>query len=100
MKTMHWDASKDEAQGFFQLVGCEITKTQKVDNSLGGLENFYDTTVLDMTISSGLAEANGEKPTLIVDSAYHLVERASLHGWTNLRREPSTSHKNLKGQLS
>src|SRR6266566_3125779 len=34
MKTMHWDTSKDEAQGFFQLVGCEITKTQKVDNSL------------------------------------------------------------------
>ena len=99
MKTMHWDASKDEAQGFFQLVGCEITKTQKVDNSLGVLENFYDTTVLDMTISSGLAEVNGEKPTLIVDSAYQLVERASLHGLTNLILETSTNLKKLKGRF-
>src|SRR5207245_10633475 len=63
MKTMHWDTSKDEAQGFFQLVGCEITKTENVDNILGVLENFYDTNVLDMTIASGLAEANGEKQT-------------------------------------
>jgi len=99
MKTMHWDTSKDEAQGFFQLVGCEITKTQKVDNSLGVLENFYDTTVLDMTISSGLAEVNGEKPTLIVDSAYQLVERASLHGLTNLILETSTNLKKLKGRF-
>src|SRR6266705_1005825 len=99
MKTMHWDTSKDEAQGFFQLVGCEITKTQKVDNSLGVLENFYDTTVLDMTISSGLAEVNGEKPTLIVDSAYQLVERASLHGLTNLILETSASLKKLKGRF-
>ncbi|OLE90877.1 MAG: hypothetical protein AUF79_08035 [Crenarchaeota archaeon 13_1_20CM_2_51_8] len=99
MKTMHWDTAKDEAQGFFQLVGCEITKTQKVDNSLGVLENFYDTTVLDMTISSGLAEVNGEKPTLIVDSAYQLVERASLHGLTNLILETSTNLKKLKGRF-
>src|SRR6266487_2356385 len=99
MKTMHWDTSKDEAQGFFQLVGCEITKTQKVDNSLGVLENFYDTTVLDMAISSGLSEVNGEKPTLIVDSAYQLVERASLHGLTNLILETSTNLKKLKGRF-
>jgi len=99
MKTMHWDTSKDEAQGFFQLVGCEITKTQKVDNSLGVLENFYDTTVLDMAISSGLAEVNGEKPTLIVDSAYQLVERASLHGLTNLMLETSTNLKKQKGRF-
>jgi len=99
MKTMHWDTAKDEAQGFFQLVGCEITKTQKVDNSLGVLENFYDTTVLDMAISSGLAEVNGEKPTLIVDSAYQLVERASLHGLTNLILETSTTLKKLKGRF-
>jgi KaiC/GvpD/RAD55 family RecA-like ATPase len=99
MKTMHWDTSKDEAQGFFQLVGCEITKIQKVDNSLGVLENFYDTTVLDMTISSGLAEVNGEKPTLIVDSAYQLVERASLHGLTNLILETSTNLKKQKGRF-
>src|SRR3989441_2296313 len=99
MKTMHWDTAKDEAQGFFQLVGCEITKTQKVDNSLGVLENFYDTTVLDMTISSGLAEVNGEKPTLIVDSAYQLVERASLHGLTNLILETSANLKKLKGRF-
>ena len=99
MKTMHWDTSKDESQGFFQLVGCEITKTQKVDNSLGVLENFYDTTVLDMAISSGLAEVNGEKPTLIVDSAYQLVERASLHGLTNLMLETSTNLKKQKGRF-
>ena len=99
MKTMHWDTSKDEAQGFFQLIGCEITKTQKVDNSLGVLENFYDTTVLDMAISSGLAEVNGEKPTLIVDSAYQLVERASLHGLTNLMLETSTNLKKQKGRF-
>jgi len=99
MKTMHWDTSKDEAQGFFQLVGCEITKTQRVDNSLGVLENFYDTTVLDMAISSGLAEVNGEKPTLIVDSAYQLVERASLHGLTNLMLETSTNLKKQKGRF-
>ena len=99
MKVMHWDTSKEEAQGFFQLVRCEITKTQKVDNSLGVLENFYDTTVLDMTISSGLAEVNGEKPTLIVDSAYQLVERASLHGLTNLIIETSTNLKKQKGRF-
>ena len=99
MKTMHWDTSKDEAQGFFQLVGCEITKIQKVDNSFGVLENFYDTTVLDMAISSALAEVNVEKPTLIVDSAYQLVERASLHGLTNLMLETSTNLKKQKGRF-
>jgi KaiC/GvpD/RAD55 family RecA-like ATPase len=99
MKTMHMDTSKEEALGFFQLVGCEITKTQRMDNTLGVLENFYDTTVLGMAISSGLAEITVGKPTVIIDSSHQLVERASLRGLTNLFQETSTRLRNEKGRL-
>jgi len=99
MKTMHMDTSKDEAQGFFQLVGCEVTKTPKMDNSLGVLENFYDTTVLGMAISSGLAEITVGKPTVIIDSSHQLVERASLRGLANLIQETTATLRGEKGRL-
>src|SRR2546422_1007534 len=99
MKSMHFDTSKDEAQGFFQLIGCEITKTPRMDNSHGVLENFYDTTVLDMAISSGLAEVTVGKPTLIVDSSHQLVERASTRGLTNLIQEIAANLREEKGRF-
>src|SRR5207244_6326053 len=99
MKSMHFDTSKDEAQGFFQLIGCEITKTPRMDNSHGVLENFYDTTVLDMAISSGLAEVTVGKPTLIVDSSHQLVERASTRGLTNLIQETAANLREEKGRF-
>ncbi len=99
MKSHHWDTSTYEAQEFFQLIGCELTKPQKLDNSLGVLENFYDTTVLEIAISSGLAQISGEKPTLLVDSAYQLVERANLNGLMNLILETSTRIKKMRGRF-
>ena len=70
-----------------------------MDNSHGVLENFYDTTVLDMAISSGLAEVTVGKPTLIVDSSHQLVERASIRGLTNLIQETAANLREEKGRF-
>ncbi len=99
MKSMHWDTSMQEAQGFFQLVGCELTKPQKLDNTPGVLENFYDITVLDMSISSGLGEVNGQKPTLVIDLTAELAERSSLNGLINLVIETSARIKKMNSRF-
>lgn len=99
MKSMHWDTSMQEAQGFFQLVGCELTKPQKMDNTPGFLENFYDITVLDMSISSGLGEVNGQKPTLVIDLTAELAERSSLNGLINLVAETSRRIKKMNSRF-
>lgn len=99
MKSMHWDTSMQEAQGFFQLVGCELTKPQKLDNTPGVLENFYDITVLDMSISSGLGEVNGQKPTLVIDLTAELAERSSLNGLINLVAETSARIKKMNSRF-
>ena len=99
MKAFHWDTFEYEQKQQFQLVGCELTKTLGEERGLGVLENFYDTTALDLTISTALFQLSNEKPVVLVDSAYQLVERARLNGLANMVFDTSTRIKKMKGKF-
>ena len=99
MKDFHWDTYEYEQKQQFQLIGCELTKTLGEERGLGVLENFYDTTALDLTISTALFQLSNEKPVVLVDSAYQLVERARLNGLANMVLDTSTRIKNMKGKF-
>jgi KaiC/GvpD/RAD55 family RecA-like ATPase len=99
MKNFHWDTSEYEQKQQFQLIGCELTKTLGEERGLGVLENFYDTTALDLTISTALFQLSNEKPVVLVDSAYQLVERARLNGLANMVLETSARIKRMKGKF-
>lgn len=99
MKDFHWETSDYEQKQAFQLIGCELTKTLGEERGLGVLENFYDTTALDLTISTALFQLSNEKPVVLVDSAYQLVERARLNGLANMMLETSARIKKMRGKL-
>ncbi len=99
MKDFHWDTFDYEQKQQFQLIGCELTKTLGEERGLGVLENFYDTTALDLTISTALFQLSNEKPVVLVDAAYQLVERARLNGLANMVLDTSTRIKKMKGKF-
>jgi len=99
MKDFHWDTSEYEQKQAFQLIGCELTKTLGEERGLGVLENFYDTTALDLTISTALFQLSNERPVVLVDSAYQLVEKARLNGLANMVLETSERIKRMRGKL-
>ena len=99
MKAFHWDTFEYEQKQQFQLIGCELTKNLGEERGLGVLENFYDTTALDLTISTALFQLSNEKPVVLVDSAYQLVERARLNGLANMVLDTSTRIKKMKGKF-
>lgn len=99
MRSFHWDPSQFEAKHQFQLVGCELSSSETNARGFGILENFYDITVLNISINSALEETKMAKPSIIIDSLTPLVERASLTGLVNLLQETTAKVKKLQGQL-